>query len=146
MNPDDFPFYPSPFFAGLVTHRFFATWDFYTERLGFRTVAESGAGVRLLHPCGAQLALMPAETGATPAELVSGADGRGFWLTLEVADADATRRGLAAVGVSAQSLPPVACWPQGSFAVSDPNGVLVVILPRPSLVRSAMLETAAVVA
>ena len=135
MNPDDFPLYPSPFFAGLVTHRFFATWDFYTERLGFRTVAESGAGVRLLHPCGAQLGLMPAETGETPAELVSGTNGRGFWLNLEVADAAAERMRLAAEGVAAQILPETACWPRGAFAISDPNGVLVVIMQRASLVK-----------
>ncbi len=135
MNPDDFPVFPSPFFAGLVTHRLFATWDFYTEQLGFHTVAEGGGSVRLQHPCGAQLMLMQDESGVTPAELVSAANGRGFWLTLEVPDADATRMELAAAGVPAQSLPAAACWPRGSFAVCDPNGVLIVIAPRASLVK-----------
>ncbi|MBP6506097.1 MAG: VOC family protein [Opitutaceae bacterium] len=146
MNPDDFPLFPSPFFAGLVTHRFFSTWDFYTERLGFRTVAESGAGVRLLHPCGAQLGLMPAETGETPAELVSGTNGRGFWLTLEVADAAAERMRLAVEGVPAQILPETTCWPRGAFAVSDPNGVLVVIVQRASLVKRVAAVAAPVTA
>ncbi len=130
MQPDDFPVYPSPFFAGLVTSRLCPTWDFYTERLGFRTVAEGGGSVRLLHPCGAQLVLIQEESGQTPAELVSAVEGRGFWLTLEVADVATERLDLMAAGVPVQSLPAAACWPRDSFAVSDPNGVLVVIMPR----------------
>lgn len=130
MKQEEFSVYPSPFYAGLVTHRLFATWDFYTERLGFRTMDEGGGCVRLQHPCGAQLILIEAEMGATPAELVSATDGRGFWLTLEVGDVEAERRELLAAGVSLQPLPAAACWLPGAFTVSDPNGVLVVIAPR----------------
>lgn len=132
MIQSDFPIFPAPFFAGLVTRRLFATWDFYTERLGFRTMAEGGGRVRLLHPGGAQLVLLQEETGATPAELVSATNGRGWWLTLEVADVTAERRELEAMGVAVQSLPCAGGWPVGTFAVSDPDGVLVVIAPRDS--------------
>ena len=74
--------------------------------------------------------LIQEESGQTPAELVSAVEGRGFWLTLEVADVAAKRLELMAAGVPVQSLPGDACWPHDSFAVSDPNGVLVVIMPR----------------
>ncbi|MBK8857681.1 MAG: VOC family protein [Opitutaceae bacterium] len=142
MKQDDFSVYPSPFFAGLVTSRFYATWDFYTERLGFRTVSEGGGSVRLLHPCGAQLVLIQEESGQTPAELVSAVEGRGFWLTLEVADVAAERLDLMAAGVPVQSLPGAACWPRDSFAVSDPNGVLVVIMPRSVRARCSVAAVA----
>lgn len=130
MIQSDFPVFPSPFFAGLVTRRLFATWDFYTERLGFRTVAEGGGSVRLLHPCGAHLVLLQEETGAAPAELVSASSGRGFWLALEVGDVESERQHLVASGVAVQTLPVAGSWPAGAFAVSDPDGVLVIIAPR----------------
>ena len=144
MIQSDFPVFPSPFFAGLVTRRLFATWDFYTERLGFRTVAESGDSVRLLQPCGAQLVLLQEETGAAPAELVSASNGRGFWLALEVGDVEAERRHLVALGVAVQALPVAGSWPAGAFAVSDPDGVLIVIAPRPSVARGQCGVLAAV--
>lgn len=142
MSSDDFPIFPSPFFAGLVTARYFETWDFYTTRLGFRTVEERDDWVRLLHPCGAQLALLREEAGATPAELVSATSGRGFWLTLEVADAAAERDALSADGVPVQPVPAPRWWRPGSFAVQDPNGVLVILTPRPHHVRRVPLVTA----
>lgn len=135
MQQEEFPVFPAPFFAGIVTRRLFAAWDFYTERLGFRTVAEGGGSVRLLHPCGAQLVLLQEESGAAPAELVSATSGRGSWLTLEVGDVHAERRHLLAAGVIVQNLPVAGCWPEDAFAVSDPDGLLVVIAPRAESVR-----------
>jgi catechol 2,3-dioxygenase-like lactoylglutathione lyase family enzyme len=146
MHPDDFPVFPSPFFAGLVTARLFASWDFYTERLGFRTLSEGGGGVRLQHPCGAQLLLLQEETGHTPAELVSATNGRGWWLTLEVADVAAMRLELTAADVAVQSLPAAGYWPAGTFAVSDPDGVLVVIAPRTTVSRQLLPASATAVA
>ncbi len=130
MDTDDFPLFPSPFFAGLVTPRLFVSWDFYTEQLGFRTVGEGEGSVRLLHPCGAQLVLLQEEIGTTPAELVCAGDGRGFWLTLEVADARAERRRLGAAAWPTKDLPVTRWWPQGAFSLQDPHGVMVVIKPR----------------
>jgi catechol 2,3-dioxygenase-like lactoylglutathione lyase family enzyme len=130
MDSDDFPVFPSPFFAGLVTARFSATWDFYTEQLGFRTVAEGGGGVRLMHPCGAQLCLLQEEVGTTPAALVSATRGGGLWLTLEVADAAAEQMRLSAEGLVTEPLPENGAWPADAFAINDPNGVLVIITPR----------------
>lgn len=143
MIQNEFPIFPAPFFAGLVTRRLFATWDFYTERLGFRTVTEGGGSVRLIHPGGAQLLLLQEETGEAPAELVSASNGRGFWLTLEVGDVEAERGELAAAGVAMQNLPVAHGWPAGAFAVSDPDGVLVVIAPRHGTVPQKCVVLAA---
>jgi catechol 2,3-dioxygenase-like lactoylglutathione lyase family enzyme len=130
MTPDDFPVFPAPFHTGLVTPRLFATWDFYTEHLGFRTVHERRGCVQLFHPGGARLTLLQEEAGIAPAELVSATDGRGVWLTLEVADAGTERARLQAAGLATEALPENGPWPQAAFAVSDPNGVLVIITPR----------------
>jgi len=146
MHTQEFPVFPSPFVTGLVTARLFDTWDFYTERLGFRTVAEGQGCVRLLHPCGAQLVLICEECGATPAALVSRVEGRGFWFALEVADVAAERRRLAAAGTKLADLPSAPCWPEGSFMVTDPNGVLVAILPRAGSVSRATPDILAAVA
>lgn len=146
MHTDDFPVFPSPFVFGLVTARLFETWDFYTERLGFRTVTEGQGCVRLLHPCGAQLVLICEESGVTPAALVTRAEGRGFWFALEVADAAAERQHLAAAGIGTADLPAAPCWPEGSFAVTDPNGVTIAIMPRAKSVRCATPNILAAVA
>lgn len=130
MSPEEFSVFPAPFHAGLVTPRLFATWDFYTEHLGFRTVHERRGCVQLFHPCGARLTLLQEEAGIAPAELVSATNGRGVWLTLEVADAGAERRRLRTAGLSPADLPENGPWPPAAFAISDPNGVLVIITPR----------------
>ena len=135
MNPDQFPLFPSPFFAGLVTQRLAATWDFYTELLGFSTLAEGGTWVRLLHPCGAQLLLTAAEAVDTPAELVSATNGCGWWLTLEVADVATERARLTAAGVKVEMMPRNSRWPREAIGVRDPMGVWIVLSARESLVR-----------
>jgi catechol 2,3-dioxygenase-like lactoylglutathione lyase family enzyme len=98
--------------------------------------------VRLLHPGGAQLVLLREEADGTPAELVSATNGRGLWLTLEVADAAAERAAFEQAGVPLCDVPPGRWWRAGSFAVRDPDGVLVLIAPRPSGVRCGHLEPA----
>jgi catechol 2,3-dioxygenase-like lactoylglutathione lyase family enzyme len=115
------------FYPGIVTARFFETWDFYATHLGFRTVCESDIYVQLAHPTGAQIAVLRHEIDGPVEELVSATDGRGVWLNLDVADADAEQRRLAAAGVeiarSAENTP----WGDRQFIVRDPNGVLIAI-------------------
>jgi hypothetical protein len=83
-----------------------------------------------MHPCGAQLCLLQEEIGTTPAALVSATRGRGLWLTLEVADAAAEKMRFSADGLATEALPENGAWPADAFAISDPNGVLVIITPR----------------
>ena len=105
MTTDDFPIFPSAFFAGIVTRHLEASWEFYTTHLGFHTTDERNAWVRLLHPGGAQLILLREEADHTPAALVSACEGRGMWLTLEVADVVAECRVLAEAGLRVQAVP-----------------------------------------
>jgi catechol 2,3-dioxygenase-like lactoylglutathione lyase family enzyme len=113
------------FYFGLVTARFYETWDFYTERLGFRTLDEDDHRVLLGHPSGVRLGILRHETDEQHAELVSATDGRGFWLNLDVADVDAMYQSLSEVNVL--GVQPLAAGPRGArfFTVHDPNGVLI---------------------
>lgn len=123
---------PSPasgraFYPGIVTARFYETWDFYTTHLGFRTVLESDFYVQLVHPSGAQLGILRQELDGSPSELVSATDGRGFWLGIDVADADAECARLRAAGVEIVSPPEDKPWGERHCVVRDPNGVLILI-------------------
>lgn len=113
------------FAFGLVTAKFYDTWAFYTEHLGFRTWAETDDLVQLVHESGARLDIMRDETNREHAELVSAADGRGVWLNLGVVDIDAEYERLRAAGVPL--VQPLTAGPRGarSFTVRDPNGVLI---------------------
>ena len=118
----------APFFPGIVTARFFETWDFYTTHLNFGTVAESNRELRLVHESGVQLAVLREETDGQPAELVSATTGRGFWLSIDVADAGAVYSRLLDAGVEVASpLIKAADGAEMRFSVRDPNGILVVV-------------------
>lgn len=119
-----------PFYPSLVTSKFAETWEFYTERLGFRTECECDAYVHLAHPSGAQLGLLRHEIDGHYAELVSATDGRGFWLNLDVADADAEHARLHATGVEIVTPLEDKPWGDRQFVVRDPNGVLISIAHR----------------
>lgn len=118
------------FYPSVVTGRFFETWDFYTGHLGFRTVCENDVYVHLEHPGGAQLGVLREEIDGLPAELTGATSGRGFWLNIEVADADAEHARLAQAGL--EIVEPVEDKPWGNrqFVVRDPNGVLIAIAHR----------------
>lgn len=115
------------FYPGLVTARFYESWDFYTTHLGFRTVEENDAYVDLRHPNGCGLALLRQETADDVSELVSATDGRGFWLGLKVDDADAMHARLLAAGVPIVHAPEDKPWGERHFVVRDPNGVLIYV-------------------
>lgn len=118
------------FHPSLVTGRFYETWDFYTAHLGFRTVCENDLYVHLVHPGGAQLGVLRQELDGLQPELVSATDGRGFWLTLEVPDADAEYRRLSDAGVTIVEDVEDKPWGQRQFIVRDPNGILIAIAHR----------------
>lgn len=115
------------FYPGLVTRKFYETWDFYSANLGFTTINECGAYVRLSHPSGVQFGLLKDEVDGAPAELISPVEGRGFWLTLHVADVDAEYSRLCLLGVDVVEPPQNKRWGERHFVVRDPNGVLVYI-------------------
>ena len=116
------------FHFGVVTAKFYETWDFYTEQLGFRTFAESDNLVRLVHPSGAQLGVMRQETNELHPELVSATDGRGFWLSLRVGDTDALYQRLCGAGVAVVQPLEAGQGRSQSFTVRDPNGILIFVV------------------
>ncbi len=118
------------FYPGIVTADFYGTWDFYCEHLGFRTVAECDFYVQLAHPSGAQISVLRHELDGPSPELVSATDGRGFWLNLDVADADAEFRRLSAAGLEIVSPPEDKPWGDRMFVVRDPNRVLIALAHR----------------
>jgi uncharacterized glyoxalase superfamily protein PhnB len=133
----------APFYPGIVTGRFYDTWDFYTTHLGFRTVTECDIYVQLAHPTGAQIAVLRHEVDGPVKELVSATDGRGVWLNLDVADADAEHRRLIDAGVEVVRPLENTSWGDRQFIVRDPNGVLISIAHRYEVVRTETRPLAA---
>jgi catechol 2,3-dioxygenase-like lactoylglutathione lyase family enzyme len=125
------------FYFGLVTAKFYETWDFYTEQLGFHTLEETDDFVLLVHASGARLGIMRHETDETYPERVSATDGRSFWLNLEVAEVRAEFERLSGAGVSV--VKPLAAGRNGAqtFAVRDPNGVLILVAGKPASLFAA---------
>lgn len=123
---------PAAFFAGIVTGRYFETWQFYTELLGFETWEESDQHVLLAHASGARLDILRHETEATHPELVSAADGRGFWFMLEVDDVDAEYRRFCRAGLTPARPPERLFWDRRAITVRDPNGIVVCLCERQS--------------
>lgn len=130
MNPTTFFQRLPAFFPGIVSARFYDTWDFYTSNLGFRTITECNNYVQLQHPTGAQIAVLRHETDGHPAELITGTEGRGFWLNIEVSNVEAEFSRLADAGVSIVSPPETQPWGDRHFVVRDPNGVLIYVAQR----------------
>ncbi len=130
------------FYPGFVTARFYETWDFYTEKLGFRTVCEWDVYVRLQHTCGAELVILKEETDGQLSELISACDGRGFWLNMEVPDAEAEYHRLDATDVDIAYPLEEKPWGDRQFVVRDPNGILVFVTQR----ATSAIEAPAVLA
>lgn len=118
------------FFPSLVTAKFYETWDFYTAVLGFKTLRECDEYVQLSHPSGVQFGLHRHESDGFAPELVSSTDGRGFWLSIQVADADAEYERLEKLGVAGLETPEDRPWGERSFLLRDPNGVVLHISHR----------------
>lgn len=118
------------FFPGIVTGKFYETWDFYCVHLGFRTVTECGVYVQLSHPSGAQIAVLQHELDGPAPELINATDGRGFWLNLDVPDADAEFARLSGAGLDIVASPEDKPWGERMFVVRDPNGVLIALSHR----------------
>jgi uncharacterized glyoxalase superfamily protein PhnB len=123
----------APFFPGIVTARFFETWDFYTTHLGFGTLQEDNQTLKLVHESGVQLAFVREETEGQPAELICAMRGRGFWLALDVADAAADYARLTAASVDIASPLETTASGERRFALRDPNGILIFITQKPGV-------------
>jgi catechol 2,3-dioxygenase-like lactoylglutathione lyase family enzyme len=117
-------------YPGIVTGLFYDTWDFYTTYLGFRTVAEHDTYVHLVHPDGPQLGLLREETDGQESELICATRGTGFWINLEVPNADEAYARLKDAGVPISHPPENKPWGERQFLVRDPNGVLIYLAQK----------------
>jgi catechol 2,3-dioxygenase-like lactoylglutathione lyase family enzyme len=115
--------------TGIVTARFFETWDFYTTLLDFRTIDENDGYVRLQHPSGVELIVLQHELNGDWSELVSATDGRGIWLRLEVEDPASEFERMRAAGIETMRADR-GKWRTASFVFRDPNGILIFVAAR----------------
>jgi catechol 2,3-dioxygenase-like lactoylglutathione lyase family enzyme len=129
------------FFPGIVTACFYETWDFYTAILGFRTLSEQNSRVQLVHPSGAQLGIMRHEVDGPHAELISAAEGRGFWFTLEVDDLDDELSRLLRGAVPVVSFPTENAEGERQWVIRDPNGILIALRQRSTAPVPCLDET-----
>jgi uncharacterized glyoxalase superfamily protein PhnB len=118
------------FFPSLVTAKFYESWDFYTSVLGFQTLKECDQYVHLAHSSGVEFGLVVHEMDGLPAELITSTDGRGFWLSITVSDADAEFERLSRMGVEIHEPLEDKPWGERQFSVRDPNGVIIQIAHR----------------
>ncbi|MFT3782607.1 MAG: VOC family protein [Nibricoccus sp.] len=116
------------FYPGVVTARFFESWDFYTECLGFATIEEDDDHVVLEHVSGPRIELLRHETNERFPELVSETNGRGFWLNLEVDDVDAEFRRVCSYDIELVHAPERLSAQRRAFTLRDPNGILIRVL------------------
>jgi catechol 2,3-dioxygenase-like lactoylglutathione lyase family enzyme len=117
-------------YPGIVTGLFHATWDFYTTHLGFRTLAEHDTYVHLAHPDGPQLGVLREETDGQESELICATRGTGFWINLEVPNADEAYVRLKEAGVPIGRAPEDKAWGERQFLIRDPNGVLIYLAQK----------------
>lgn len=117
--------------TGIVTEAVQASKDFYIRLFGAEVVYEGEGGWIVL------LRLGESELGFMQPGLASQApifrpvfDGRGVWLALEVADAEAEQQRLAALGVPIEAALRDEPWGDRHFVVRDPNGIGVDIVQR----------------
>jgi uncharacterized glyoxalase superfamily protein PhnB len=90
-----------------------------------------------------QLAVIREEVDGQPAELVPAVNGRGFWLSLDVTDAEATYSRLLDAGVEVASpLVEAAGEAEKRFTLRDPNGILIFISQKLTRRRACAVETA----
>lgn len=115
----------APFHPGIVTARLRETVEFYTEMLGFGLLHDCSAYAHLAHPSGVHLGVLRRELDGQPRELINATEGSGFWLNLDVADADAEYARLRALGADLAAPPEDKPWGERIAIVRDPNGVLV---------------------
>ncbi|NRF68278.1 VOC family protein [Aquincola sp. S2] len=116
----------------ITTPRHFACRDFYVRHFGFEVGFEASWFILLTQPPGdgsIALAFMhPEHPSSPPGPDVF--DGRGMLLTLQVDDAEAESRRLAAAGVPISYALHRERWGQLRFQVIDPAGLVLDIVEQ----------------
>ncbi|MCA1925220.1 MAG: VOC family protein [Thiobacillus sp.] len=117
--------------TGIVTEAVQASKDFYTRLFGAEVVYEGEGGwIVLLRLGESELGFMQPGLASQAPIFRPAFDGRGVWLALEVADAEAEQQRLAALGVPIEAALRDEPWGDRHFVVRDPNGIGVDIVQR----------------
>lgn len=117
--------------TGIVTEAVQASKDFYTRLFGAEVVYEGEGGWIVLLKLGeSELGFMQPGLASQAPIFRPAFGGRGVWLALEVADAEAEQQRLAALGVPIEVALRDEPWGDRHFVVRDPNGIGVDIVQR----------------
>lgn len=117
--------------TGIVTEAVQASKDFYTGLFGAEVVYEGEGGwIVLLRLGESELGFMRPGLASQAPIFRPAFGGQGVWLALEVADAEAEQRRLAALGVPIEASLRDEPWGDRHFVVRDPSGIGVDIVQR----------------
>lgn len=117
---------PTKLFPLVITNRLAETKAFYARTAGFEISLETDAYLQVrwgADPQGPELAFM-ATSAAGPGHQEP-FEGRGLIISIPAASADATHTELLGRGATPMSSPTDKPWGWRSFAVADPNGVVL---------------------
>lgn len=110
--------------AGIITAKLAESKKFYTETLGFGVTFENDFYLLLHTPDkGAEISFLLPEHASQQPLFKTAFDGKGVYLTLEVAKVDEIYQQLKARGVAIKIDIRDEPWGDRHFAIQDPNGV-----------------------
>jgi catechol 2,3-dioxygenase-like lactoylglutathione lyase family enzyme len=116
------------FNAGIVTHRFAETREFYTRILGWRVDFENEFYLLLGAESGSQISFLLPEHPTQNALFQPEFNGKGVYITVNVADVDREYERIKALDVPVVIEPRDEPWGERHFAIVDPNGIGVDIV------------------
>ncbi|MGN8035756.1 VOC family protein [Chitinophaga sp. 22321] len=110
--------------AGIITAKLAESKKFYTETLGFGVTFENDFYLLLHTPDkGAEISFLLPEHASQQPLFKTAFDGKGVYLTLEVAKVDEIYQQLKARGVAIKIDIRDEPWGDRHFAIQDPNGL-----------------------
>lgn len=119
---------PTKLFPLIVTNRLDATKAFYTQKAGCTVTIDMDQYLQVRfgdEPDGPELCFMTVQEAGSPMGRVERFEGRGLVVSVPTRDADATHAAMKARGAEPLSMPADKPWGWRSFAVADPNGVVL---------------------
>lgn len=118
---------PSKLFPLVITDKLAETKAFYTQTAGFEITIEQGEYLQVRHghdPASPELAFMAPCTEGPLGELPR-FEGKGLIVSVPTANADEKHAAIAKRGGRGMSEPTDKPWGWRSFAIADPNGVVL---------------------
>lgn len=117
--------------TGIVTESVAASRDFYVNVFGAEVLyAGEDDWIVLLKLGACELGFMRPGLASQAPIFRPAFDGKGVWLALKVADAEADQRRLAALGVPIEVPLRDEPWGDRHFVIVDPNGIGVDVVQR----------------